>query len=83
MSGDYLLRCPACGLAIEDHYTSACPAGLSATVKVQDAAELAAVCRDRVDGPLFIHVLIRPGNTQVPNIPLPPEAIRDRFIGAL
>ncbi|WP_440949570.1 cysteate synthase [Methanosphaerula subterraneus] len=27
MSGDYLLRCPACGLAIEDHYTSACPAG--------------------------------------------------------
>ncbi|WP_440949571.1 sulfopyruvate decarboxylase subunit alpha [Methanosphaerula subterraneus] len=58
-------------------------AGLSATVKVQDAAELAAVCRDRVDAPLFVHVLIRPGNTQVPNIPLPPEAIRDRFIGAL
>lgn len=27
MSGDYLLRCPACGLAIEDHYTLSCPAG--------------------------------------------------------
>lgn len=27
MRPGYLLRCPACGLAIEDHYTSACPAG--------------------------------------------------------
>ncbi|ACL17996.1 sulfopyruvate decarboxylase subunit alpha [Methanosphaerula palustris] len=58
-------------------------AGIISTVKVQGPEELAAVCSDQVDGPLFVHVLIRPGNTQVPNIPLSPEAIRDRFIGAL
>lgn len=58
-------------------------AGLCATVKVQDTEELAAVCSDRVDGPLFVHVLIKPGNTQVPNIPLSPEAIGDRFTRAL
>lgn len=47
------------------------PAVQSATVKVHNAAELTAACCDRVNGPLFVHVLVRPGNTQVSNIPHP------------
>jgi len=44
---------------------------------------VAAVCSEEGKGPLFVHILIRPGNTPVRNIPLSPEAIRDRLIGAL
>ena len=34
-------------------------------------------------GPCFIHVRLLPGNASVPNIPLSPEQIRDRFMAAI
>jgi len=53
-----------------------------ATVHYWD--EIGAALRDASgNGPAFIHVRIRPGNSTVPNIPMRPEQIRDRFITAL
>jgi sulfopyruvate decarboxylase subunit beta len=42
-----------------------------------------ALSRPGGEGPSFVHVRIRPGNSDVPNIPLSPEKIRDRFMAAL
>lgn len=74
---------PTYAAAAVDLELMARAAGLSPTAKVHDPGELAAVCRDRRGGPLFVHVMIRPGNTAVPNIPLSPEEIRNRFTAAL
>jgi sulfopyruvate decarboxylase subunit beta len=43
----------------------------------------AALSQKNREGPTFIHARIRPGNSEVPNIPLSPEKIRDRFVAAL
>jgi sulfopyruvate decarboxylase beta subunit len=58
-------------------------AGFRFTAKAQTEAELAAVIADLLPGPNFVHVLLRPGNTMAKNIPLSPQAIRDRFIAAV
>ncbi len=44
-----------------------------------DAIAERKLCR----GPAFIHVPIKPGNADVPQIPLEPRAIRDRFMSAV
>jgi sulfopyruvate decarboxylase subunit beta len=54
-------------------------AGFRFTTKAQTEAELAAVIADLRPGPNFIHVLLKPGNAIVKNIPLSPHEIRDRF----
>ena len=58
-------------------------AGLKKTCKVQDAEELKDAWEDRGRGPNFIHVVLKPGNAAVPNIPLAPGEIRERFMRAL
>ncbi|KAF5049767.1 hypothetical protein DSECCO2_436320 [anaerobic digester metagenome] len=55
-------------------------AGIRQTCKVQDEEELAEAWEDRGRGPNFIHVVLRPGNAPVPNIPLAPAEIRERFV---
>jgi sulfopyruvate decarboxylase beta subunit len=57
--------------------------GFRFTTKAQSEAELAAVIADLRPGPNFIHVLLKPGNAAVKNIPLSPHEIRDRFMVAL
>ena len=58
-------------------------AGLKKACKVQDERELKDAWDDRGRGPTFIHVVLKPGNAAVPNIPLAPEEIRERFMRAL
>ena len=59
-------------------------AGFVHSSTVHEAWELeAALAARKSDGPSFIHARIRPGNSDVPNIPLSPAQIRDRFIAAL
>ncbi len=58
-------------------------AGLKKTCKVQDERELKDAWEDRGRGPTFIHVVLKPGNAPVPNIPLAPAEIRERFMRAL
>jgi sulfopyruvate decarboxylase subunit beta len=58
-------------------------AGFRHTCKAQTEAELAAVIADLRPGPNFVHVLLKPGNAAVKNIPLSPHAIRDRFMAAM
>ncbi|MDV2480986.1 sulfopyruvate decarboxylase subunit beta [Methanoculleus sp. Wushi-C6] len=58
-------------------------AGLRRTCKVQDERELAEAWEARGRGPNFIHVVLKPGNAAVPNIPLAPAEIRERFVRAL
>lgn len=58
-------------------------AGFRFTTKAQSEAELAAVIGDLRSGPNFVHVLLKPGNAAVKNIPLSPHEIRDRFMAAM
>lgn len=58
-------------------------AGFRFTAKAQTEAELAAVIGDLRPGPNFVHVLLKPGNALVKNIPLSPHEIRDRFMAAM
>ncbi|MFA4849980.1 MAG: sulfopyruvate decarboxylase subunit alpha [Methanoregula sp.] len=58
-------------------------AGFRHTVKAQTEAELSTVIGDLGPGPNFVHVLLKPGNAAVKNIPLTPHEIRDRFSAAM
>jgi sulfopyruvate decarboxylase subunit beta len=58
-------------------------AGFNNTSKAGTEAELEQVIRRLEGGPNFIHVLLKPGNAPVKNIPLTPREIRDRFVAAL
>ncbi|MFH0966418.1 MAG: sulfopyruvate decarboxylase subunit beta [Methanobacteriota archaeon] len=54
--------------------------GIERTVKVHTPDELHdAFMENPDDGPRFIHVIIAPGNSPAPNIPLTPHEIRNRF----
>jgi sulfopyruvate decarboxylase subunit beta len=59
-------------------------AGFSRVLTVHEPGELkTALAAKKNDGPAFVHVRIRPGNHDVPNIPLSPARIRDRFMTVL
>ncbi len=59
-------------------------AGFPHTLTVHEPRELEAALAARTgDGPGLIHARILPGNSDVPNIPLSPAQIRDRFMAAL
>ncbi|WP_214020353.1 sulfopyruvate decarboxylase subunit beta [Methanoculleus sp.] len=72
---------PASGRA--DMELLALAAGIRNTCKVQDEEELREAWENRGRGPNFIHVVLKPGNAAVPNIPLAPAEIRERFMRAL
>ncbi len=58
--------------------------GFRQTWTVHEPEELAAALSATArNGPSFIHARIRPGNSNVPDIPLEPAQIRDRFRAAL
>jgi sulfopyruvate decarboxylase beta subunit len=57
--------------------------GFRFTTKAQTESELASVIADLRPGPNFVHVLLKPGNAPVKNIPLSPHEIRDRFMAAV
>lgn len=58
-------------------------AGFTHTWKAGDGEALENVIRELGDGPNFVHVLLKPGNADVKNIPLSPVQIRDRFKSSL
>jgi len=62
-------------------YARAC--GFEQTAKVTSAEEIGRAIASLEQGPSFIHVVIRPGNSDVPNIPLTPHEIRDRFMNTI
>ena len=62
-------------------YARAC--GFEQTAKVTSAEEIGRAIASLEQGPSFIHVVIRPGNSEVPNIPLTPLEIRDRFMNTI
>ncbi len=68
------------GYATTDLGQVAEAAGISCVIRVQTESELASALSGICEGPRFIHVLIKPGNSAVPNIPLTPGEIRDRFM---
>jgi sulfopyruvate decarboxylase subunit beta len=74
---------PTPAYEVADIELLAIASGFRRTCKAQTEDELAAAIEERGAGPNFIHVIIRPGNADVANIPLPPTAIRDRFMAAL
>jgi sulfopyruvate decarboxylase len=73
---------PGCDTA--DLRLLAMGAGFEHTWTVHGQDELdSALSLSAADGPAFIHARIKPGNSDVPNIPLEPAQIRDRFRTAL
>ena len=73
---------PGCDTA--DLRLMATGAGFEQTFTVHEPWELEAALRASTrTGPSFIHLRILPGNSAVPNIPLTPAQIRDRFMGTL
>jgi sulfopyruvate decarboxylase len=58
-------------------------AGIENTVKVGTPGELREAFLNRGKGPSFIHVIIKPGNTDAPNLTLTPDEIRDRFMDSI
>jgi len=73
---------PGCDTA--DLALMATAAGFNQSMTVHEPRELeAAIGSSARGGPSFIHARIQPGNRDVPNIPLSPEQIRDRFMTAL
>ena len=59
-------------------------AGFTQSVTVHEPWELEGALAAKTGvGPSFVHARIRPGNSDVPNIPLSPAQIRDRFMAAL
>ncbi|MGA2121952.1 MAG: sulfopyruvate decarboxylase subunit beta [Methanoregula sp.] len=73
---------PGCDTA--DLRLLAMGAGFGQTWTVHEPEELAsALAASARGGPAFIHARIKPGNSDVPNIPLEPAQIRDRFRTAL
>ena len=62
-------------------YARAC--GFEQTVKVVSAEGIGGAIASPEPGPSFIHVVIRPGNSDAPNIPLTPREIRDRFMNTI
>ncbi|QYZ79308.1 sulfopyruvate decarboxylase subunit beta [Methanofollis formosanus] len=58
--------------------------GFTRTWKIEHPEAFEGVMAASVDGgPNFIHVVLRPGNAPVKNIPLTPQEIRERFVAAL
>lgn len=73
---------PGCDTA--DLRLMAAGAGFEQTFTVHEPWELEAALRASArTGPSFIHLRILPGNSAVPNIPLSPAQIRDRFMVTL
>jgi sulfopyruvate decarboxylase subunit beta len=54
--------------------------GIKQVYKTAKSAELLEYLNTRSQGPYFIHVLARPGNAQVPPLPLTPLEIKQNFI---
>jgi sulfopyruvate decarboxylase len=57
--------------------------GFKNTCKARNERELEQVISDLGKGPNFVHVLLKPGNADVKNIPMAPHQIRDRFVDAI
>jgi len=75
---------PTCAAAGVDLELMARAAGFTRTWKASEPRGIGeAMAAAAGGGPNFIHVIIRPGNAAVPNIPLSPEEIKDRFMAAM
>ena len=57
--------------------------GLEKTYKAASRKEILSVLRDLNDGPNFVHLLAKPGNANVPDVPLTPLEIKQNVIEAL
>lgn len=57
--------------------------GFHHTWKTGKEDELGTLIQGLGKGPNFVHVILKPGNANVENIPLTPHGIRDRFVTAL
>lgn len=59
--------------------------GIERTRKVQNEKELRHTLEslNEKEGPMFVHVMVKPGNANVKNIPLSPVEIKQRFMRAL
>ncbi len=72
---------PASGRA--DLATIAYGSGIQSPFTVSEKSKLVELLNSDIPGPLFIRFIINPGNSSVPNIPLSPIEIRERFMGAI
>ncbi|MCQ1536366.1 sulfopyruvate decarboxylase subunit beta [Methanosarcina sp. KYL-1] len=74
-----------CALRYIDLEILANACGIQNTHKVNTEEELVYVYKDSLNArqTSFIHVILKPGNTNAPNIPMSPEEVTKRFLEAL
>ena len=74
-----------CALRYIDLEILANACGIQNTHKVNTEEELAYLYKDSLSArqTSFLHVILKPGNTKAPNIPLSPAEVTERFIKAL
>jgi sulfopyruvate decarboxylase subunit beta len=74
-----------CALRYIDLEILANACGIQNTHKVNTEEELVYVYKDSLNArqTSFIHVILKPGNTNAPNIPMSPEEATKRFKGVL
>lgn len=58
-------------------------AGIPNCFTVSEKSRFIEIMALKIPGPTFIRFVINPGNSNVPNIPLTPIEIRERFMGAV
>jgi sulfopyruvate decarboxylase beta subunit len=58
-------------------------AGFTKTYKVATEPQILSAIKSLRDGPNFIHILAKPGNAKVPNVPLTPQEIKKNIMGAI
>jgi sulfopyruvate decarboxylase beta subunit len=58
-------------------------AGFTKTYKVATEPEILSAINSLRDGPNFVHILAKPGNAKVPNVPLTPLEIKKNVMEAM
>ncbi len=61
----------------------ACSMGFRRVYRASKPDEVLQILSKKTDGPRFIHAVAKPGNADVPNIPLSASEIKERFMKAL
>jgi sulfopyruvate decarboxylase subunit beta len=58
-------------------------AGFDKTYKVATETQILSVIKSLHEGPNFVHIVAKPGNAKVPNVPLTPLEIKKNVMEAI
>jgi sulfopyruvate decarboxylase subunit beta len=74
------LTATACGADLE---VVARGLGFERTFKETDPRRLLPLLQDLLEGPNFVHIIAKAGNSEAPNVPLTPDEIKNNVMEAI